>query len=523
MTKTVVITTSGTGSRLNSLTKYTNKSLINIGDKYAICYIIDNYEINTEFIITIGYCGELVKEFLLLSYPYHNFTFVTIDKYEGDGSSLGYSLLQAKQYLQKPFMFHCCDAIVIDKLIFEEKRNILCLSKHISSEHYTNVKVNNEEITEINDKNHSNFDYVYTGICFFYDYVNFWKNLENLYNSNMFNKNLNDVDAIRLMINGDNCVFNYNILNNWYDSGNIESYEKLKQTFQCKYTIIDKNNESLCFFDDIVIKFVNDKDINNKRIERGKYLFPLSPKIINSSNNFIVMEKINGINLSEYYNYGEIYKLLVWAINNLWVEKYQDKNFIKNCYNFYFNKTINRINNLNFLKNHNEINIINGINVGSIDKLLNNHLFKEIILTETFYSFHGDFILDNIIKTKDSYCLIDWRHEFDIDQLKYGDIYYDLSKLRHSIIFNHKNILNELYEIVYNNDNINIDLKCNYFLMQQLSYFDKFINENNFNLNKIKIITSIIWINMSPLYNGKLSEFLFYFGKYNLYLSLNNI
>ena len=83
--------------------------------------------------------------------------------------------------------------------------------------------------------------------------------------------------------------------------------------------------------------------------------------------------------------------------------------------------------------------------------------------------------------------------------------------------------MNELYDIVYNNDNIHIDLKCNYFLIQQLSYFDKFINENNFNLNKIKIITSIIWINMSPLYNGKLSEFLFYFGKYNLYLSLNNI
>jgi hypothetical protein len=64
--------------------------------------------------------------------------------------------------------------------------------------------------------------------------------------------------------------------------------------------------------------------------------------------------------------------------------------------------------------------------------------------------------------------LIDWRHEFDIDQLICGDIYYDLSKLRHSIIFNHKNILNELYDVIYINDNIDIDLKCNYFLMQQL-------------------------------------------------------
>jgi NDP-sugar pyrophosphorylase family protein len=523
MNKTVIITTSGTGSRLNNLTKYTNKSLINIGDKYAICYIIENYDINTEFIITIGYYGKLVKDFLLLSYPNHNFKFVTIDNYDGEGSSLGYSLLQAKNCLQKPFIFHCCDAIVMDKISFDANKNVLCVSNHLSSEYYTNVKVHNNIITEINDKKHSDFDYVYTGICFIYDYNQFWANLESLYKSNMFNNKLNDVDAIRLMINVDECVFNYNILNDWHDSGNIESYEKLKQIFKCNYTIIDKYNESLCFFDNIVIKFINDKTINKKRIERGKSLCKLTPTIINSSDNFIVMEKINGINLSQYYHYGEIYNLLLWAKDNLWTVKYQDNKFIQNSYNFYFNKTINRINNLNFLKNHNEINIINGINTGSIYDLLNNHLLTDIILTDTFYSFHGDFILDNILKTKESYCLIDWRHEFDTDQLNCGDIYYDLSKLRHSIIFNHTNILNDLYEIVYNNDNIYIDLKCNYFLIQQLSYFDKFINENNFNLNKIKILTSIIWINMSPLYNGKLSEFLFYFGKYNLYISLNSI
>ena len=253
MKKTVLITTSGTGSRLNDLTKYTNKSLINIGDKYAICHIIENYEINTDFIITIGYYGKLVKDFLLLAYPNHNFSFITIDKYQGNGSSLGYSLLQAKNFLQKPFIFHCCDAIVVDKIIFEENKNTLFISKHDTSEHYTNVKVDNNTITEINDKKHSDFDYVYTGICFIYDFMQFWMNLDCLYNSNIYNSSLNDVDSIRLMINKDNCIFNYNILKNWYDSGNIESYKKLKQVFKCNYTIIDKYNESLCFFDDIVI------------------------------------------------------------------------------------------------------------------------------------------------------------------------------------------------------------------------------------------------------------------------------
>ena len=142
------------------------------------------------------------------------------------------------------------------------------------------------------------------------------------------------------------------------------------------------------------------------------------------------------------------------------------------------------------------------------------------LYTSSFFSFHGDFILDNIIKTETEYKLIDWRDEF-ASELYYGDIYYDLAKLKHNIIFNHKNIRNELYSLIYTNEEVSIDLKCNYFLMKQLEDYNIFVKENSYNLNKIDILVSLIWINMSPLYEGKLSEFLFYFGKLNLYLALS--
>ncbi len=38
---TVLITTSGTGSRLGDLTNYTNKSLVPVGDKYCISQLIE--------------------------------------------------------------------------------------------------------------------------------------------------------------------------------------------------------------------------------------------------------------------------------------------------------------------------------------------------------------------------------------------------------------------------------------------------------------------------------------------------
>ena len=199
MNKTVLITTSGTGERLGNLTKFTNKSLVSVGDKYGICYIIESYDSNTDFIITIGYYGNLVKDFLLLAYPNRNFTFVTVDNYCGKGSSLGYSLLQAKNYLQKPFIFHCCDAIVKSRIDFDDNKNVLCVVKCDSSEHYTNIKVNNDLVTEINNKKYHEFDFGYTGISLINDYTQFWKNLETIYNSDKFNTSLNDVDSFKKM------------------------------------------------------------------------------------------------------------------------------------------------------------------------------------------------------------------------------------------------------------------------------------------------------------------------------------
>ena len=96
----VLITTSGIGSRLGSLTKYTNKSLIKVGKKPAISYIVESYEENIELIITVGHYKKHVVEFLQLAYPNRKFSFVEVDNYDKQGSSLLYSILQAKEYLQ---------------------------------------------------------------------------------------------------------------------------------------------------------------------------------------------------------------------------------------------------------------------------------------------------------------------------------------------------------------------------------------------------------------------------------------
>jgi thiamine kinase-like enzyme len=316
-----------------------------------------------------------------------------------------------------------------------------------------------------------------------------------------------------------NIKFNYHVLDEYYDTGNLNSYSKTCESFKSNYNVIAKPNENLCFFKNKVIKFINDKGVNRKRLVRGNDLYPLTPKIVNYRDNYICMELVRGKLLAECKTYGLISQLLEWARTNLWSITDTKEEYATSCLNFYKTKTYERLSKIPFL--HSEITSVNGIKVGTVYDLLERIDFSRL-QTTTFTKFHGDFILDNIIKTEDSFILLDWRHEFD-NNLYFGDQYYDLAKLRHNIIFNHANIGNEMYSVEKNETNVDVDIKCNYILIKQLEEYNKFLDKYGYDADKIKILTAIIWLNMAPLYEGKLREFLFYFGKLNLYLALQDV
>lgn len=513
----VLITTSGTGSRLGEITKYTNKSLVPMGNKLAICHIIEAYDIDTEFIITIGYKGELVKEFCSLAYPSRKITYVSIDNFEGPGSSLLYSMIKASSYLQKPFIFHCCDTILSSKIpVLTENTVFVCKDNDYNS--YSTICGQNGKAKSIHPKGFADNDFSYIGIAYYNDYSAFWTYAKQLYNEDPNNQSLSDIHCIHNMMMN-NYTFNYNEVPVFYDTGNVKKYQESLKHFNSDFDILAKNNESLCFLEDKVIKFQADKTINEKRYKRGLSLQPHVPRILDKTDHFIMMEFVKGELLAESSTYGHVSRLLEWAQNNLWINKEQSEIFKKDSYDFYITKTKAR---LSQLKSFEEKNTINSIFTGTVESLLKKINIEEL-LTDTFVNFHGDFIFDNILKKEDnSFCLLDWRHEFG-SQLYHGDLYYDLAKLRHNLIFNHKNITNKLYTIKYKENEVYVDLKCNYLLMKQLEDFDSFLEKYNYNKKKVLILNAIVWLNMAPLYEGSLRDFLFYFGKFNLYLAISAV
>jgi len=511
----VLITTSGIGSRLGDLTKYTNKSLVKVGKKPSISYIIDKYPIGVKFVITLGYYGNQVREFLTLAYPHIQFEYVEVDNYSGEGSSLGLSMLSAKDKLQCPFIYHASDTIVIENIPKPETNWVVGNNKKNTSQYRL---IDSQGKFKIFDKGQmEDLRLCYIGICGIKDYKLFWEELEKLYLDNPLNSELSDCDGINKM----NKDFDILEFDTWIDVGSSSELKDARNIIDDKFKILDKIDESIFIYDEFVIKFFYNKEICSNRIKRCNYLNKLTPDLIDYTINFYKYEYSNGDLFSDVVNEDLFLSFLEWSKNNLWIPREKKEDFKYKCIDFYFNKTKQRVE--QYLKQELENDTstkINGVYVPSIKTMLDS-IDKEWLCSNQPYQFHGDYILDNIIcKNYNEFVLLDWRQDF-AGELEDGDIYYDLAKLNHNLIFNHDIINRKLYTIEIDNKNIQCDLLCSKRLIDCQKVLYKFILDNNFDKDKVEILTSIIWINMSPLHERPLNKFLFNFGKFNLNKKIN--
>ena len=509
----VLLTTSGLGSRLGNLTKFTNKSLVRVGDKPVISHIIETYPLDVEFVVTLGHYGSHVKQYLTLAHPDRKIQFVEVDNYMGEGSSLLYSISLCEEYLQTPFVFHACDTILPNNYIADVdfSSNWSIGGQGENSQAYRTVNCLNGKIASINEKGEQNFDYVYVGVSGIKEYESFW-NICNQILKKVKTSDLSDCHVIRKMNN-----FSVVEVETWFDIGNIDSLKKTRANIKGSVHVLDKEDENIFIFDEYVIKFFYNKKICSDRVARTENLTGLVPKLLESTENFYKYQYAEGDLLSDVVDLNSFVNLLNWSDQNLWIEK-EDANFESNALSFYKDKTLLRID--KFLNKYNLIDkedCINGVNVPPIKELIEQVDFDSIIGDKPS-GFHGDFILDNILIKDNEFILIDWRQDFS-GSIDAGDMHYDLAKLNHNLTLDHETLSKNLFEI-----NVGEHVKCDVYIkkskLECQEYLKNFCYNRGISYDAINTLSSIIWINMAPLHEHPLDTFLYYFGKYNLFLNL---
>ena len=555
----VLITTSGMGSRLGELTNHTNKALVSVGGKPVLSHIIETYPTGTPFVITLGYKGSLVKQFINLVYPDLNVEFIEVDKFEGPGSSLLYSMYQAREQLQCPFIFHASDTIVykrdIETLTFSPHMppspveynwdGVHILERKEQSASYRTVRsVHGSELGCILEKGENRFasPYVHIGLCGISDWADFWRNAEDLllFANPPEDTSLSDAHVINLM-REQGKKFILPVFPGWHDVGNIDALEATNKalTLPSEDTVIlPKSDQATYLMGRKIVKFFKDAPTVERRVKRAEALGDAVPAILGHTDNFYMYEKAIGPLFIEAYP-GDLPAFLLWCQENLWVSNELHPEMKDLCTAFYYKKTWERL--TQFYKGTGITDgeeLLNGESVPSLMTLMKQVPWHSICNGRPTRKMHGDLHFSNVIKTEAGYKLIDWREDFG-GCTEIGDVYYDLAKLNHGMIVSHDLVNGEMFTIKrteamlvispqslglrHRGEGVEVDIHRHQRLVDCQNVFYDFLTKFGYDRQKVDILTALIYLNICPLHHYPYNIFLYYFGKKMLFDVLKEV
>ena len=520
----VCILAAGVGIRMGALSQHVNKAILPINFKAVISHIIEKFPQEIEIVIAVGHKKETIIEYLALAHPDRKITFVEIHRYMGPGTGPGFSLLQCRDSLQCPFIFFAADTIVLEE-IPEPDRNWFGIAPVKDPEKYCTVKIRENLVYEIDDKIKTNNKFAFIGLAGVYDFEDFFSALE---------RNKEPISGEIQVSNGFKQLLEKKLEPigfTWFDTGTLKNYMETNKNLSGGERKFDfsKGNEFLYFVNGRAVKYFADSEIVAKRCERATLLKGLCPEIEAHKNNFYAYKKIDGHVLYNVLNNEVFNNFLQWANTKLWKKKKLNKKdqdeFYSACRKFYYDKTMSRLD--MFFDKTGVADTDNKINGTQIPAL--KHLFS-MIDWEMFYNgtpatIHGDLQFDNVLVTRDEesqldkFILLDWRQDFG-GLTKTGDLYYDLAKLYGGMILSYQLIKEGKFSFDMSGSSVYYNYYIKNDLLEAKEMYEQFLTTNGYNLEKVKIMTGLIFLNMSPLHQDPFDHLLYFLGKSMLYRNL---
>lgn len=496
----VLILSAGKGTRLKSLTDSVNKALLPVNNEAVISKIIKKFPSNYKFVIAIGYKGELIKEYCSIAFPNHDISFVEINDIDSNNSGPGFSALQCKDHLLRPFYIMTVDCLLTSELPYLDS-NWLGLHNTSYPEKYSTAELVDGKITKFVNKAESGFDLAFIGLAGILDYNIFWQQLEN---------NIKDGEIV-------NAFFNpsaYGELKGkeleWFDTGNIDDLEKARLHYKDKPLSLRKTTQELTYHDNgKMIKYIpNPSDVLSLK-NRADNLKGLVPKNVGNTNSFLYYDWEPGETLYSKEDFGSYTRFIISYLENINTVKPN----VEDTVNFYQVKTQNR---------YEKFIDTNGTHYSTTEYNINGNSYPNLtsilegidlnILNDTTFNsnFHGDLQFDNIVCNNSKFKYIDWRRNFGTSTTS-GDVYYDLAKMYGGIKIP--------YNLMKNDNNIILTESSSAveYTYKQLSVlgtvkaeFEYLVQQHGYDLDRIKLITGLIYLNMSPMHSGNFSKMLWF-------------
>jgi thiamine kinase-like enzyme len=276
--------------------------------------------------------------------------------------------------------------------------------------------------------------------------------------------------------------------------------------------VLPRSNEAIWKFEETMYKFHVDVTFISNRVKRGNALSPFCPNTIMVSPNIYCYKFIHGNTLSkenaeafsEFLNFCKSF----WVINDdVDIESRQTEYL-----DFYKVKSERRISDFLAKRNPSAAQSINNWSVKPLESLLENvnwHLLSNIKLTRV----HGDLHHENVIKCgQRDFKFLDWRSDMAGYTDAYGDPYYDLAKIMHGIIVSHEVISSDRFSVHESHGEVELRIESRSDMKELLHTFIRFLHFNNYEIDRVLILTALIYLNIASLHHDPYDKFLFYLG-----------
>jgi choline kinase len=508
----VFIPAAGLGKRAGSQEEHLPKPIISVGDKPLIYRVMSLYPSETHFVIGLGYKGEWVKQVAKLAAAINNqkVTFFTTDSWKTPYQGLSHTVLEARKYINSDFVFHAVDTLISQEScvkISNCSTTTVIFGKPNSSGIYRTIVNGDWNRISIEE---SNTKHVYVGIAFIKNDEIFWESIESelAYNSEggeVLGINPQSTEIINIPDN------------EWLDCGSKQGIAIARPRYETEDIVLERSNEAIWKIEEHMYKFHESENFVTNRILRADALQPFVPKSEFVSTNIYKYLRAPGVTLSNAEP--KVFKKFLEFCLKFWFSNLQESDISdinSNEYDFkkfYFDKTKDRVAQYLTIRPNYYPKTINGCAVQGINETLELLPWDEILSIYPCRA-HGDLHPENVVHDRESdrFTFLDWRQDIAGSSLKMGDLYYELGKIKHGLIVDHGLISEGKFKVLMDDDDYEISVQQSDNKKIWMEEFEDFVKINEFDSDKIDMITGLIFVNIAALHHSGYNDFLFTLG-----------
>ena len=493
--------------------------LIPLHGKPVIFRIIDKLlkEGFKKISITTGFKKEILEKIISEQYSDQiKLNFITTDFEKPPGNSI---LTAIEKMQEQQLLVILGDTLVENEFsnLIQNNNDFVLISENFETPaNWCIVTLKDGKLDLIFDKKKNlektNEQYALVGVYYFGDL----KSLKHVYVKFNGQERIEISDLIKKY--KEQKIISTEVCKQWYDAGHVENYFVSKQMLlKARYfnsLRFDRSSEIVTKTSENTLKLIDEIEWYKQIPNDLSKLIPKIKEFDQSKKPFLKLEYIKHPTLAELWLYSDFSpKLWMEMLESLFKILSQFRKYPKlvsvSDYNLiYKTKTKERINELinsneyfkQILKE--DVLFINGKkyhNWPVIEKQIKLKI-RDLYHEQDNCLIHGDLCFSNIFCdfTNKNFKLIDPRGKWGSDM--YGDLKYDVAKLRHSLVGGFDTITNGLYFASLNQKNqitINIFKPKNH--QEICMHLDNLI-QSEWNLDEIKLIEGLLYISMLPLH-----------------------